>query len=89
MTDGEIIQFPTHYSAKIDMPTAFAASVVAQAIAVDPELRPDCVKRHIYATGDVINIEVEAKDVKSLRTAVTSLYDFIKISIMAVAQFPQ
>lgn len=75
------------YEARIQMPNAFAAEVVAKAVSVDPELRPDQVNRTVSADGCFIVLKVDAKDVKSLRTAVTSIYDFLIVSVTAVAQF--
>ena len=75
------------YSATIKMPSEEYALIVCRAVSVDPELRPDEVDRSITAHGDVIHINVSSTNVKTLRTAVTSLYDFIRVSMKAVAQF--
>lgn len=78
---------PCKYEARIEMPTAEQAIIVSKAVSVDPELRPEEVSRIIRAEGNSIVIDVAATDVKSLRTAVSSLYDFIRVSIRAVEQF--
>lgn len=82
-------EHPNHYEANIQMPTPFLASVVAQAISVDPELRPADVTRKVFAQEHDLVISIHAKDPKSLRTSVTSLFDFIKVSLMAVAEFSE
>lgn len=78
---------PHRYEAHIQMPNAFSASVVAQAVSVDPELRPHMATRDVKAEDDFIHINISATDVKTLRTVVTSLYDFIHVSLQATAQF--
>lgn len=75
------------YQARIEMPSAKHAEIVATAVNVDPELRPDEVSRTISVDGNAFVIDVAATDAKSLRTAVASLYDFIRVSLAAIAQF--
>lgn len=77
------------YSATIEMPNAKCASLVATAVGVDPELRPDDVRRDLHADGSSLVIHVKAKDAKALRTSVTSLYDFIDVSLAALEQFSE
>lgn len=75
------------YQARIDMPSAKYAEIVATAISVDPELRPEEVSRTISVDGNAFVIDIAATDLKSLRTVVGSLYDFIRVSLAAIAQF--
>lgn len=78
---------PYKYEARIEMPTPEQATIVTRAVSVDPELRPTEVSRVLRVDGSAIVIEMAATDAKSLRTAVTSIYDFIRVSLRAVAQF--
>lgn len=78
---------PFKYKAQIEMLDAKQATIVARSVDVDPELRPEEVTRSIRVEGNAFVIEVAASDAKTLRTAVTSLYDFIRVSLLAVAEF--
>lgn len=78
---------PFTYRARIEMPTAHLANIVATSVNVDPELRPDQVSRHLQVDSNAFIIQLSATDPKSLRTAVSSIYDFIRVSVTAVAQF--
>ena len=85
VTEGDDKQFK--YEARIEMPSAELANIVATVINVDPELRPEEVARSLRVEGSAFVIDVAAKDPKSLRTAVGSLYDFIRVSMVAIAEF--
>lgn len=75
------------YEARIEMPSESYAEIVAKAINVDPELRPDEVSRIIHVDGNAFIIDIAATDLKSLRTSVSSVYDFIRVSLAALAEF--
>lgn len=75
------------YEARIEMPSKKYAEIVATAINVDPELRPDEVTRTIHVDGNAFIIDIAATDLKSLRTSVGSVYDFIRVSLAALAEF--
>lgn len=77
------------YEARINLPHAWSATIVAEAVSVDPELRPDQVTRQLTVHDSAVLINVTAMDAKMLRTAVTSLYDFIRVSIHALATVPR
>lgn len=78
---------PFQYHARIEMPSQKLANIVATSLNVDPELRPQQVERNIQVDGNAFVIQVSAKDPKSLRTSVSSLYDFIRVSLTAIEQF--
>lgn len=78
---------PYKYRARLQLPSPRHAEIVAAAISVDPELRPDDVDRSVTADGAVFVIDVAARDPRMLRTAVGSLYDFVRVSLTALAQF--
>ena len=76
-----------HYTSRIQMPSAKWAEIVLQATCVDPELRPEEVQRNMAVQDSSLVIEFHAKSARTLRTAVTSLYDFVRVSLVAIKQF--
>lgn len=80
---------PCSYEGRICFPQRHQAEIVAEAVSTDAELRPELVDRHVYIDNSTLVIQVEATDVKVLRTAVTSFYDFIRVSIRTLAIVPQ
>jgi len=75
------------YVAHIQLQSITQANIVASAIGADPELRPEEVDRKIYVEEDMFVMHLSANDLKTLRTAVGSLYDFIRVSLLALAEF--
>lgn len=82
-----IQKYACHYDASITFPFERYATIVARALSTDDELRPDHVRREIQVEGTVLRLRMDATDIRSLRTSVTSLYDFMRVSIEAVAMF--
>lgn len=80
-------KFPYSYKACLQLPSQRFAEIVNAATAVDPELRPGEVERITYAEGSQFHIHVSAQSARSLRTAVTSFYDFVKVSLAALETF--
>lgn len=78
---------PFTYESQVQLPTPRAASIVAAAVDVDPELRPTQIVRQIRVDGSTISILISANDPKMLRNSAVSLYDFIRVSLSAVSQF--
>lgn len=73
--------FQCNYTAEIAFPEPRHAEIVCKVLTTDEELRPDQVDRKLTYSGNVLNVKVDAIDVKTLRTSVNSLYDFMKVSI--------
>lgn len=80
---------PCTYEARISFPDRRHAEIVAEVISTDAELRPKQVDRRLTVKDAMLVIQVDAIDAKVLRTAVTSLYDFIRVSIEALAIMPR
>lgn len=83
---------PTHpfrYTARLPLPSARHAQIVAEAVSADPELRPELVRRTLHTDGCDLVLDLRATDARSLRTAVTSLYDFVRVSVTTLAAFPE
>lgn len=76
------------YEARLPFPTARLATIVCEAVNADPELRPEQVTRDMSVDHETLVIRLSATDVKHLRTAVTSLYDFVQVSITTLATVP-
>lgn len=83
----QVISKPYMYESKIQLPTERAAAIVAAAIDVDPELRPTEVTRRIRVEGPILFFNMSADNPKLLRNSVVSLYDFIRVSLSAIAEF--
>lgn len=80
---------PCSYVGHICFPHRREAEIVAEAVSADAELRQELVDRRLHIANSTLVIQIEATDVKVLRTAVTSLYDFIRVSIQTLVIVPQ
>lgn len=93
-TQGAALQqgdadFAYAYAATLPLPSVSDARIVAAAVSVDAELRPELVRRRVYAEGPCLRIEVHARDARSLRTSVVSLYDFVRVSCGTLSLVPR
>lgn len=88
-TDDAADGFAYKYSSDIELPSASDARIVAAAVSTDGELRPEQVERTITTDGTKLQIRVRARDARSLRTSVVSLYDFVRVSVEALSIVPR
>lgn len=72
------------YDLAVSLGSARHASVVQRALDVDAELRPDVVQRTLVVRGRELHVHFESRDVKALRTAVSSFHDFLKVAVEAL-----
>jgi tRNA threonylcarbamoyladenosine modification (KEOPS) complex Pcc1 subunit len=78
---------PHVYDAKIELPSAELASIVATALSVDDELRPALVDCTVVAHGAAVVIRVAATEARVLRTSALSILDFATVSLTALEAF--
>lgn len=80
-------ELPFAYSARVRLGDAAYAEVVARALAVDPELHGDAVRREVRAAGAEVVADFSAADAKHLRATVSSFFDLAALAVRACEQF--
>jgi len=66
-------------STEIEFRTSREAEIVVRAVCVDPELRPDLIRREIAYEGPRLVAKFQAKDIRSLRASISSFYNFVGV----------
>lgn len=82
------MQHVCSYEARLPFPSARLATIVSVAVSVDAELRPEQVTRHLTVEQSTLVIRLSATDPKQLRTAISSLFDFIRVSVSTLNTVP-
>ncbi|KAA8493001.1 hypothetical protein FVE85_9273 [Porphyridium purpureum] len=87
-TAGAHAGAPKHrYLMEVPFPDARLAEIIVRVMNVDEELRPEVIERVVERRDSVVIIRLESSDLKSLRTAVNSFYDYFLVSVHAMREF--
>jgi EKC/KEOPS complex subunit PCC1/LAGE3 len=79
--------FSFKWEAKIHFENAAHAVLVNQALSVDPELRPDDVKRLLQVRDSTLIITFEAKQMRMLRAATGTFLDLLALAVRTLDAF--
>jgi hypothetical protein len=61
--------------------------MVGNALAVDRELRPQLLQKIIRVEGNVLHVTFQSSDLKLLRTATSSFFDYFKLAARTIGEF--
>ena len=87
MRANDNADFPYAWQGHIDYESAEHASLVQQALAVDPELRPKEVERTLSTEGPVLVMHFRAKQLRMLRAAVGTFLDLVALATRTLDAF--
>jgi tRNA threonylcarbamoyladenosine modification (KEOPS) complex Pcc1 subunit len=76
------------YDLEVDYPRPEWAQYVANSLAVDKELKPQKITKTItVVNGKTLKVKFVCVDLKLLRTAVTSFYEFLILATNTLIEF--
>jgi tRNA threonylcarbamoyladenosine modification (KEOPS) complex Pcc1 subunit len=78
---------PYLWEGRIEFDCAEHAGYVRQALAVDPELRPQEVARQLRTEGPVLVLTFRAKQMRMLRAAVGTFLDLVALAVRTLEAF--
>ncbi len=79
---------PFTFTARVPYTTAEHAIIIKNALSVDPELRPEFVSREITVKGSTVILSFEAVDARTLRAAVGTFCDLLRLASETLEAFP-
>jgi EKC/KEOPS complex subunit PCC1/LAGE3 len=79
---------PFTFSARIPYATVEHATMIRNALAVDPELRPEFVAREITVEDTTLVLNFAAFDARTLRAAVGTFCDLLRLATETLEAFP-
>ena len=79
---------PYTFSIKCPLPSATHATIVANTLSVDAELRPLFVTRQVTADGSCLIARFAAVDLRTLRAASSTFCDLLNLSCKTLEAFP-
>jgi EKC/KEOPS complex subunit PCC1/LAGE3 len=63
------------------------AEVVYEVLSVDPELRPNDVRRNMRLDGSTVTVEFAAREMRMLRASVGTFYDLLDLAVRTLEAF--
>ncbi|KAK9804335.1 hypothetical protein WJX72_007910 [[Myrmecia] bisecta] len=78
---------PFQLSGRIEYASARDAEMIRNTLAVDPELRPDQVKRELQVQGSALVMHFQATDARTLRAAVGTFCDLLGLATRTLEMF--
>jgi EKC/KEOPS complex subunit PCC1/LAGE3 len=79
---------PFTFTARVPYTTTEHANIIKNALSVDPELRPEFVNREITVEGTTVILIFEAVDARTLRAAVGTFCDLLRLATETLEAFP-
>ncbi len=79
---------PYTFSIRCPLPSPNHATIVANTLSVDEELRPQFVTREITADGSCLIVRFAAVDLRTLRAASATFCDLLNLSCRTLEVFP-
>jgi len=79
--------FKYHFDLKIDFGTSEWALAAFGALEVDKELRPNEIHKELKAEQKFLFVTFRAKELKVLRTSVSSFFDMIELVVKTINEF--
>ena len=71
---------------RVTFDTAEHADMVRRCTAVDPEVRPNMVRRSSHTEDNVMIVHFAAKDLRSLRVSLGSHLEMVELSVRTIEQ---
>jgi len=75
------------FDATVPFESARHAQMVCDTLAVDPELRPNDVKRKLSVQDAALRIHFEAQEARMLRAAVGTFCDLLALAVRTLEAF--
>ncbi|CAM6091365.1 unnamed protein product [Calypogeia fissa] len=72
---------------EVDYPTEELARIVMVTLSVDPELKPDTVKREMKVEGRRLVIKFTATEARFLRASFSSFMDLLALATRTIEEF--
>jgi len=85
--NGATAEKPCTFSCRVQYGSTADATMVQQALSVDPELRPALVTRKLSVDGCALVMEFAALDVRTLRAAVCTFCDLLGLATRTLEAF--
>ena len=79
---------PFTFTARVPYTTTEHATIIKNALSVDPELRLEFVNREITVEGTTVILNFEAVDARTLRAAVGTFCDLLRLATETLEAFP-
>ncbi|XP_073146895.1 uncharacterized protein [Henckelia pumila] len=74
---------------EVDYGSEEIARIVYTALAVDKELQPDKVKRHMLVSNGKLSVHFEAVEARFLRASYSSFLDVLTLATKTIEEFGQ
>ncbi len=71
---------------RVAFDTAEHADMVRRCISVDPEVRPNMVRRSLHTEDSLLIVHFAAKDLRSLRVSLGSHLEMMELSVRTIEQ---
>ncbi|KAJ7959362.1 EKC/KEOPS complex, subunit Pcc1 [Quillaja saponaria] len=86
LTDGQI-KWEFSCDLEVDYESEDHASIVYAALAVDKELQPDKVKRHMLVSNGKLSVHFEAIEARFLRASFSAFVDVLTLATKTIEEF--
>ncbi|KAJ7965327.1 EKC/KEOPS complex, subunit Pcc1 [Quillaja saponaria] len=88
LTDGQT-QWEFSCDLEVDYESEENASIVYAALAVDKELQPDKVKRHVSVSNGKLSVHFVAIEARFLRASFSAFVDVLTLATKTIEEFGQ
>ncbi|XP_052206558.1 uncharacterized protein LOC127810671 [Diospyros lotus] len=78
-----------HCDFEVDYESEVHAQIVCSALAVDKELQPDKVKRHMTVSNGKLFVHFEAVEARFLRASFSAFVDVLTLATRTIEEFGQ
>ncbi|OIS99253.1 PREDICTED: uncharacterized protein LOC109230925 [Nicotiana attenuata] len=85
--DGVAAQWDFSCNLEVDLGSEENVDIVYTALAVDKELQPDKVKRHISVSNGKLSVHFEAVEARFLRASFSAFVDVLTLATKTIEEF--
>ncbi|KAL6068119.1 hypothetical protein QOT17_008367 [Balamuthia mandrillaris] len=86
-TGEDLSSFKHKYTLEVPLLSAEYATIVCNTLKVDKELKESIVHRELSTEDNVLKISYATKDIRMLRTVVSSSFDMLLLSLETLHAF--
>jgi len=79
--------FQHQFELKVDFGSYDWARIAANTLEVDKELKPNEIRKELRASDNFLHVTFRAKDLKTLRTSLTSFFDMLDLVTKTINEF--
>ncbi|KAL1553123.1 hypothetical protein AAHA92_13837 [Salvia divinorum] len=89
VTTGALTKWDFRCNLEVDYVSEEVAHMVYAALAVDKELQPDKVKRHMSVSNGKLFVDFEAVEARFLRASYSAFVDVLTLATKTIEEFGQ